>query len=164
MPYNPEGAFLGQVPLSNPNMGQIFEPLSRWYIRELDRRSQPVSKWYIRELDQRAPQAFTQETGQGGPATNTKYYIRELDQRVDQPQARQDIPSIDCSHLGPYAFWDGRQCRSSGMNRSGGSLVSSAMNFGTSEGSMPAGNAAFGGEAPGAFSMSGRQRFPVVNL
>lgn len=86
------------------------------------------------------------------------------------PQGNAPVASTDCSYLGPNAYWDGRQCRSANMTAAAGSLVSQAMNLGPSGGGLPAGSVPFGGEgfgsggAPGAFSMAGRRRFPVVNL
>lgn len=64
------------------------------------------------------------------------------------PQGRAPVASTDCSHLGPYAWFDGRQCRPGSVNQSGGSLVSSAMNLGPSgmtTGAVPFG---MGGRIP----------------
>lgn len=68
--------------------------------------------------------------------------------------------SSDCSHLGPYAYWDGRQCRSANMTQAGGGLLNQAMNLGPSGGSsgISPGNLDFNPGGYGgitAFGMSG---------
>lgn len=69
---------------------------------------------------------------------------------------RQDVPSIDCSHLGPNAYYDGRQCRSSDMTAAAGGLINTA--FGGGGTSMP------GTVAAPSFMGLGRRSFPVINL
>lgn len=77
-------------------------------------------------------------------------------------ETRPDVASTMCPQ---GQFWDGRQCRGS-VAPGFGNLMNIA-NMGPSGGvAAPT----FGGEgfssggAPGAFSMGGRRRFPVVNL
>lgn len=62
-----------------------------------------------------------------------------------------NVASVDCRHLGPNAFWDGRQCRSGDMTAAAGGF-GGLMNVASM---APAASAV-------AFGMGGR--FPVVNL
>lgn len=69
------------------------------------------------------------------------------------PVGQADVPSVDCSHLGPNAFFDGRQCRSANMTAAAGGF-GNLMNIASM---APAATAASG------ISLMGR-RYPVVNL
>jgi hypothetical protein len=69
------------------------------------------------------------------------------------PPTQRDVGSVDCSHLGPNAYFDGRQCRSADMRAAAGGF-GNLMNIAAM---APAATAASG------ISLMGR-RFPVVNL
>lgn len=132
-----EPQFLGQVRLGQfgwvqdavrrasppPNSGDFQDYLKwqlYWWERDPQLPTPPFNFRYkpsIREPQPPQPPPLPVET----PITNAL------------PPA-PGVASIDCSYMGPYSYFDGRQCRSSNMTASAGGLINQAMNFGPSGG------------------------------
>jgi hypothetical protein len=126
------------------------------------------------EFEDRTPVATPAHITKVQPVENVASQVSnpgETSEGLYNPSA--PVASTDCSYLGPYAYFDGRQCQGGSKNVAPGSLVNQAMNLGPSGGGggmVSPGNldinpanlttASFGGMGRGL----GRRSFPVVNL